>query len=176
MSGQIFAGVPAMKKCRVVNQEIYDAMREQVLLAVLGKILADYHKNRGESTLSVFNAIEIAPRMKGMWPAKVVPSLLRMMADAGDLELIAQVKKVEYIGPVVKYRLNIEYPFIKEKGRFFHQIVDIQKLKTHVQSIDPYQLKELTPEQALEAIGVQVKVRPEQKSFRKPGPARTRWV
>ncbi len=176
MSGQIFAGVPAMKKCRVVNQEVYNAMRDHVLVAVLEKILDDYHKNRGESTLSVFNAIEIAPRMKGVWPAKVVPSLLRMMADAGDLELINQVKRVEYIGPVVKYRLNIEYPFIKEKGRFFHQIVDIQKLKNHVQSFDHYQLKELTPEQALEAIGIETKVRPQQRSVRKPGPARTRWV
>jgi len=58
MSGGVFAAALAMKKVQVVNREVYEAMREQVLLAVLAKILADYHKNRGDSTLSVFNAIE----------------------------------------------------------------------------------------------------------------------
>ena len=176
MSGGVFAAAPAMKKVQVVNREVYEAMREQVLLAVLAKILADYHKNRGESTLSVFNAIEIVPRMKGMWSAKAVPSLLRMMADSGDLQLIAQVKKVEYIGPVVKYRLNIEYPFLRENGRFFHQIVDIQKFKEHVQSIDPYRIKDLSAGEALEAIGIKIKVRPDTRQYKKPGPARNRWV
>lgn len=176
MSGGVFAAAPAMKKVQVVNREVYEAMREQVLLAVLAKILADYYKNRGDSTLSVFNAIEIVPRMKGMWPAQVVPSLLRMMADAGDLQLIAQIKKVEYIGPVVKYRLNIEYPFLREKGRFFHQIVDLQNFKDYVRLSDPYQLKDLSAGEALEAIGIQIKVRPEPRQHKKSSSARTRWV
>lgn len=176
MSGQIFAAAPAMKKVSVVNRDVYESMKEQVFRAILKKISADYYKSRADSTLTVFNAIEIAPLIKGVWAAQTVPLLLRMMADAGDIELVVQMKKVEYIGPVVKYRLKSTYPFLEEKGRFFHKILDIKKLDNYVQSIDPYRIKNLSAGEALEAIGVKVKVRPEPRQYKKPGPARNRWV
>ena len=50
-----------MKKVSVVNRDVYESMKEQVFRAILKKISADYYKNRADSTLTVFNAIEIAP-------------------------------------------------------------------------------------------------------------------